>query len=84
MPGGASALFAGACTVSEPEPAVNVSGTNRWLMLSACVVAPVLTSETDAIRSASGLFTVKLPLQSNVAGALVIRGRGPLNRYGGE
>ena len=56
----------------------------RWLMLIACVIAPVLISDTEAIRDASGVSTVNEPLQSNVVGAFVISGRGPLKRYGGE
>jgi hypothetical protein len=33
-------LVLGASTVSDPLPAVNVSGRNRWAMLMVCVTLP--------------------------------------------
>ena len=47
--------LAGGCTVIEPVPGVNVSGTNRWFSLNACVADPSAISETDATRAASGV-----------------------------
>ena len=49
-----------------------------------CVSAPSETRLTERIDAASGVVTVKFEPYVAAAGALVIVGRGPLNRYGGE
>ena len=84
MPGGARAAAAGACTVSEPELAVKLSGTKCWSMSLWCVSAPSETRFTERIEAASGVETVKFEPYVAPAGALAIVGREPLNRYGGE
>ncbi len=57
---------------------------NRWFMSNACVTDGERISETCAIWAAFGVFTSKLPPYDIAAGELVITGRGPLKRYGGE
>ena len=53
-------------------------------MSNACVTDGERISETCAIWAAFGVFTSKLAPYDIVAGELVIVGRAPLKRYGGE
>jgi hypothetical protein len=71
----------GGCTVSEPVPDVNVSGTNRWFSLNAWVAEPNAISDTDAMRVESGVVTVKpVPYCSTLGAGDEITGRDPLKR----
>jgi hypothetical protein len=47
-------------------------------------MVPKRTSDMEAMRDASGVCTMKGCPQASVAGADVMAGRGPLNKYGGE
>ena len=53
---------------------------NRWSMSKLCVTEPMRTSAIFWIRDASGVLTVKFCPSWTLVGALVIVGRGPLNR----
>ena len=59
-PGGAVAALAGTCTLKDPEPAVNESGTKCWLMSDWWVSAPSETRFTALIEAASGVATVRV------------------------
>ena len=65
---------------SEPELAVNDSGTKCWAMSLWWVSVPSETRLTEPIEEASGVVTVMLVLYVEAAGAEVIVGRGPSNR----
>ena len=53
-------------------------------MSKLCVTEPMRTSDIFSTLAASGVLTVKLWPRLICVGALVIDGRAPLNRYGGE
>ena len=76
--------LAGGCTVSEPAPAANDSGTNRWFSLNAWVTELSAIKETFAICAASGVVTENAVPYVSVAGADEMTGRAPRKRYGGE
>ena len=56
----------------------------RWFMSLAWVVAPGATSTARSMSAFGVADAERLPLGATAAGAPVIAGRGPLNRYGGE
>jgi hypothetical protein len=51
---------AGSWTESDPDPAVKVKGTSRWLMSLAWVAVARLMSDTDPMLAASGVCTAML------------------------
>ena len=69
---------------SPPEWAVKLSGTKCWFMSSWWVSAPSETRLTPLIEAASGVDTERVEPYVALAGAEVIVGRAPLDRYGGE
>src|SRR4051812_46541365 len=83
-PGGARLALLGMPTLSVPAPLVNDNGTKRWFMSIVWVTEPSPTSTTEPMLAASGVVTLMLAPYWAVAGAEVIVGRAPLNRYGGE
>ena len=75
--------LAGVVSCTPPATFLSASGTTRWLMSLACVVAPGATSAARAML-AFGVATVNLVFHGAHDRALEIDGRGPLKRYGGE
>jgi hypothetical protein len=75
--------FVGAVTFSTPEPAVNGTSIARWPMFTECVTEAGFISITLLMLAAFGVVTWKAWFHPTAAGAVVIVGRAPLNRYGG-
>ena len=67
-----------------PLDTVNDSETRRALWSKKWVTAAGRISDTLVIEAASGVLTWKLLPYCTTEGLLVMVGRAPLNRYGGE
>ncbi|MEA2129083.1 MAG: hypothetical protein QOJ85_1974 [Solirubrobacteraceae bacterium] len=71
-------------TFRPPGRWLKAKNWSRWSWSTLCVIDDMRTSETEAIDAASGVSSaIVLPCRA-IVGALVIAGRGPLKRYGGE
>ncbi len=77
-------MSAGAVTSSPLGAVAKDRLRYRWFWSNPCVGAPVRTSAIPVMFAVSGVSTKKPPPYATVVGAVVMAGRGPLKRYGGE
>jgi hypothetical protein len=76
--------FEGAVTFRPPAACENRGRLIRWPMLKPCVAEESAISVTLEMVVASGVPTKNDCPYATLAGADVIAGREPWNRYGGE